>query len=239
MTKSTFPGLPADALHFLRDLELNNNRDWFEAHRERYETQLKQPMEAFAAAISAGLTRHAPAYASDPRRALYRIYRDTRFSANKTPYKTTAGALFFHSALGKNEAGGLYVEIAANHVGIAGGVYMPDPESLRLIRVHLMDNFARFVKLIRTRSLVDVMGELQGEALSRPPKGFPPDHPAIEWLKRKQWYFWCELDPALATTPEIVPEVLYRFGKMLPVVGFLNEPLLTRKKRLAPLIMDL
>jgi len=239
MRKSTFNGLPADALRFLGDLEKNNNREWFEANKQRYVESVKEPVEAFAAALSAGLMKTAPAYATDPKRAVYRIYRDTRFSPNKTPYKTNAGALFFHYVLGKNEASGLYVEINAKHVGIAGGVYMPGPESLRLIRVHLMENHERFEKLVKARALASLMGELQGDALSRPPKGFPPDHPAIEWLKRKQWYYWRELDPALAKTAELVPEVLHRFTKMLPVVDFFNEPLLAQRKRLAPLILDL
>jgi uncharacterized protein (TIGR02453 family) len=239
MTKSTFPGLPAEALTFFRELDKNNNRDWFEANKSRYLELVKTPVETFAAAIAAGLTRIAPAYATEPRRAVYRIYRDTRFSTDKTPYKTNAGALFFQAALGKNEASGLYVEISHRHVGVAGGVYMPGPDHLRLIRAHLMEHHERFLKLIRSRSLVALIGELQGDALTRPPKGFPPDHPANEWIKRKQWYYWRELDAALATTPKLVPEVLKRFEKMLPVVEFFNEPLLAQRKRLAPLITDL
>lgn len=239
MPKSTLPGLPAGALKFFRELEKNNNREWFEANKPRYAQSVKEPVEAFAAALAAGLTRFAPAYATEPKRAVYRIYRDTRFSSDKTPYKTSAGALFFHSAIGKNEASGLYVEISHRYAGVAGGVYMPGPDHLRMIRAHLMEHYARFTKLVAARPLVTLMGELQGESLSRPPKGFPPDHAAIEWIKRKQWYFWRELDAPLATTPELVPEVLKRFEKMLPVVEFFNEPLLARAKRLAPLITDL
>ncbi len=239
MTKSTFPGLPGDALEFFRDLAANNSREWFEANRPRYLESVKEPMEGFAAAVAAGLTRIAPAYATEPRRALYRIYRDTRFSSDKTPYKTNAGALFFHSALGKNEASGLYVEISAKHVGVAGGVYMPGPERLRLIRAHLLENHERLRKLLQSKALVNLMGELQGEALTRPPKGFPDGHPAIGLIKGKQWYYWRELDPAVATTPRLVPEVLKRFEKMMPVVEFFNEPLLAQRKRLAPLITDL
>lgn len=239
MTKSTFPGLPAEALKFFRELEKNNDRDWFEANKSRYVECVKAPVEALAAALAAGLTRIAPEYATEPRRAVYRIYRDTRFSPDKTPYKTNAGALFFHAAIGKNEASGLYVEISHRYVGVAGGVYMPGPDHLRQIRAHLMDNHERFLKLIRSRPLAALMGELQGDALTRPPKGFLPDHPAMEWIKRKQWYYWRELDAAMATSPKIVPEVLKRFEKMLPVVEFFNEPLLAQRKRLAPLITDL
>lgn len=239
MTKSSFPGLPADSLPFFRDLEQNNDREWFEANKPRYVRSVKEPFEAFAAALAAGLTRFAPAYATEPKRAVYRIYRDTRFSSDKTPYKTNASALFFHSALGKNEASAFYVEISHRGAGVAGGVYMPGPDHLRQIRAHLLEHHARFAKLVSARPLVALMGELQGETLSRPPKGFPPDHPALDWIKRKQWYYWRELDATLATTPKFVPEVLKRFERMLPVVEFFNEPLLTHRKRLAPLITDL
>lgn len=239
MTKSTFPGLPADTQHFLHDLAANNNREWFDAHKPRYLASLKQPVEDLAAAVAAGLTRLNPAYATEPRRAIFRIYRDTRFSSNKSPYKTNSGALFHHSALNKNDASAFYFEIAENHVGVAGGVYMPGPDHLRLIRAHLLDHHERLAKMLKSRPLATLMGGLQGEALARPPKGFPPDHPAIDLLKRKQWYFWRELDPALATAPKLVPEILKHFEKMLPVVEFFNEPLLAQKKRLAPLILDL
>ncbi|MCL4795201.1 MAG: TIGR02453 family protein [Bryobacteraceae bacterium] len=238
MTKSTFAGLTADALRFFGDLENNNNREWFEASRPRYLKSVKEPMERFAAAISAGLTRIAPAYATEPRRALFRIYRDTRFSSNKAPYKTNSGALFFHSALPKNEAAAFYVEISSKHVGVAGGVYLPGPEYLRLIRSHLLENHERLHKHLKSRSLRNLLGELQGESLTRPPKGYPADHPAIGLIKRKQWYFWRELEPALATSPRLAGEVLKYFEKMLPVVEFFNEPLLAQRKRLAPLILD-
>jgi uncharacterized protein (TIGR02453 family) len=239
MTKSTFAGLSPEAVRFLSELQQNNNREWFEANKGRYVEFVKEPMERFATAVSAGLTRFAPAFATEPRRALYRIYRDTRFSSNKTPYKTSAGALFFHAALGKNEAGALYVELSPKHVGIAGGVYMPGPEQLRLIRSHIFEHHARFAKLTGAKALRALMGDLLGDTLTRPPKGFPAEHPALDMLKRKQWYYWRELDPALATTPEFVAEVLLRFRRMLPVVEFLNEPLLAQRKRMAPLILDL
>ena len=239
MTKSSFPGFPPEALKFLRALEKNNNREWFEANKQTYLDNVKTPMEAFATAVSAELTRFAPAYATDPKKAIYRIYRDTRFSANKTPYKTHAGALFFNSALGKHDTGSFYVEVSHRYVGVAAGIYMPDAARLRAIRAHLLDHHARFAKLTRDKALVECFGELQGDKLSRPPKGFLPDHPGIEWIKHKQWYYWRELDASLATSPELVREVVSRFRKSAPVIEFLNQPLAAAKKKLAPLILDL
>ena len=237
--KSSFPGLPAEALKFFRALEKNNNRDWFEKNKQSYVENVRGPMEALATTISAELTRFAPAYATEPKKALFRIYRDTRFSSNKTPYKTNAGALFFNASLGKTEAAGFYFEVNAKYLGVAAGCYMPDAQKLRAIRTHLLDNHKRFDRLVKERGLVAVFGPIQGDKLSRPPKGFPLDHPAVEWVKHKNWYYWQELDAGIATTPEVVAAVVSRFKRALPVVEFLNEPLAAARKKLAPLISDL
>lgn len=239
MSKSSFAGFPQGTLKFLRDLDKNNNRDWFEAHRQAYLDDVKLPTEAFAGAVSAELTKFAPSYAIEPRKAVYRIYRDTRFSANKTPYKTHVSALFYNSALGKHEAGAFYVEISPKYVGVAAGVYMPDADRLRAIRAHILEHHARFARLVRGKALVECFGELQGERLSRPPKGFLTEHPAIEWIKHKQWYYWRELDTSLATSERLMDEVVSRFRKSAPVIEFLNEPVFAARRKLAPLIIDL
>ncbi|HEY3442855.1 MAG TPA: DUF2461 domain-containing protein [Paludibaculum sp.] len=233
--RASFQGFPKAGLQFLRDLELNNEREWFDAHKATYTEVVKPAVEALVASVGAGLMKFAPAYATEPKKAIYRIYRDTRFSHNKTPYKTNVGALFYRADLGKNEASAFYVEISPKHVGIAGGCYMPDAERLRLIRVHIAENYGRFSKLVGAKALVASMGELQGERLSRPPKGFPAEHPAVEVLKGKQWYYWREFPPETALTPGVVKEILTRFQVMLPVVEFLNEPMAAARKQRAPL----
>ena len=232
---ASFQGFPKEGLQFLRELELNNEREWFDAHKATYTEVVKPAVEALAASVGAGLMKFAPGYATEPKKAIYRIYRDTRFSHNKTPYKTNVGALFYRADLGKSEASAFYVEISPKHVGIAGGCYMPDAERLRLIRGHIAEHYGRFSKMVQVKALVASMGELQGEKLSRPPKGFPPEHPGIEVLKGKQWYYWRELPPEMALTAGIVKEIVSRFQVMLPVVEFLNEPMAAAKKMRAPL----
>ncbi len=237
--KSTFAGMPAEALAFLADLEQNNNREWFDANKQTYLDKLRAPMEEFCAAVGARMSAFAPEYLTEPKSAIYRIYRDTRFSSDKTPYKTALGALFYRSDLGKNEAAAYYFEVSPKHLGIAGGLYMPNADHLRAVRSHLVDNLARFEKLLASKPLIQTGGTLQGEKLIRPPKGYPADHPAIEWIKHKQWYFWVELDPALATKPAAVNEVVSRFKVMAPVVEFLNEPLIGLKRKKSPMLFDL
>lgn len=223
--RASFQGFPKEGLQFLSELEQNNEREWFDAHKSVYTEVVKPAMEAMAAAVGAGLMKSAPGYVPEPKKAIYRIYRDTRFSHNKTPYKTNVGALFFRADLGKGRGSSFYVEISHKHVGIAGGCYMPDAEQLRLIRRHIAENYGRFAKILKGKALVAAMGEIQGDRLSRPPKGFPGDHPGIELLMQKQWHYWRELPSEIATSPSIVKEIVSRFQVMLPVVEFLNEPL--------------
>lgn len=232
---ASFPGLPREALKFFRDLERNNRREWFEERKELFLAQVKAPMEALVEAVGAEMLKFAPESVTSPQKAIYRIYRDTRFSGDKTPYKTHLGASFFRNDLGRHIAGGFYFEVSHKYVGLAGGVYMPTPENLRLLRTHILENHKRFDKLAREKKLLAALGELQGDKLSRPPKGFPPDHPAIEWIKFKNLYFWKELPAAIAATPDLLPEIVSRFRLMAPVISFFNEPLLADRNRRAPL----
>ena len=232
---ASFPGIPKEALKFFRDLEKHNDREWFEAHKSIYLERVKAPMEALVTAVGVEMLKFAPDEVTAPSKAIYRIYRDTRFSNNKTPYKTNIGASFFRPDLGKHIAGGYYFEITAKHLGIAGGVYMPEAENLRLIRTHIMENHARFSKLLSEKKLLSALGELQGDKLSRPPKGYPGEHPAIEWLKYKNYYFWKELPAETVLSSSVVSEIASRFRLMQPAITFFNEPLLAMQKRKAPL----
>jgi uncharacterized protein (TIGR02453 family) len=220
---ASFPGFPPGALKFLRQLKRNNNRDWFNANKTVYERELKEPMVEFVEALNAGFARYASGYVTDPKKAIYRIYRDTRFSADKTPYKTHSGALFRRRDLSKHESGAFYVAVSPEEVEIAGGVYMPGADALRRLRTHLAKHHEELEAMLASRKLIKLVGGLQGNSLSRPPKGFSADHPAIELLKRKQWYFYTTLPAELALKPSLVREVETRFESMAPVVAFLNR----------------
>lgn len=230
-----FAGFSTEALAFLSELERNNEREWFEAHKHIYLEHLKGPMERFVTALGAEMVRFAPNEVTTPAKAIYRIYRDTRFSNDKTPYKTHLGASFFRADLGKHVSAHYYVEISPKYTGIAGGIYMPDAPHLAQLRGHVAAHFERLDQLLRNKKLAASMGTLQGEGLSRAPKGFPPDHPAINLLKMKHLYFWAELPPETALRPSVVKEVIIRFRLMQPVMEFMNEPFLADKTRRAPM----
>jgi uncharacterized protein (TIGR02453 family) len=215
---------PPEAIKFLKGLEKNNTREWFQPRKETFETKLKEPMLAFVESINAELLKFAPEHITEPKKAVYRIYRDTRFSKDKTPYKTHLGAIFPRRGLGKDAAAGFYFHVSSKEVGVACGAYAPGPEQLLKIRRFIADNHKLF------RREINGMGSLQGSTLTRVPKGFDAEHPAAELIKMKQWYWWVELDPALATSPKLKGEIAKRFRAMAPMVELLNKPLLKSAK---------
>jgi uncharacterized protein (TIGR02453 family) len=219
---------PPEALTFLKGLEKNNNRDWFNARKGIFETKVKAPMLELVESINAELLKFAPEHITEPKKAVYRIYRDTRFSKDKTPYKTHLAAIFPRRAMGKDSAAGFYFHVSAKGIGIACGAYSPGPEQLLKIRTFLTANEKEF-RSGATR-LKKLMGPLKGETLQRPPKGFKATHPAIDLIKMKQWFWSVELDPKLATSPKLKAEVVEHFKAMAPMVELLNKPLLGKSK---------
>jgi len=231
MAKTGFAGFPREAIVFFKGLERNNRREWFQPRKQIYDEQVKAPMAELIRGLTAEMMRFAPDYVTEPEKAIYRIYRDTRFSKDKTPYKTHVAAVFPRRGLSKHGGGGLYFSVSAKEIEVAGGVYMPGPEQLLAIRGHIAGHEREFRKIIGSRSLKLLMGELQGEQLSRVPKGFPCDHPAADLLRYKQWLYFVTLEPGMATTPKLLAEVRKRFEVMMPLIEFLNAPLVKAAKK--------
>lgn len=214
------------ALTFLRALKRHNDRAWFRAHREEYERHVHAPMVALVERLAGDLATFAPELVASPRVSLYRIYRDTRFSADKSPFKTHAAAIFPCRGLGKHEGAGLYLEISPARVMAAGGMYMPQTTQLQLVREHLASNYTQFRSLVEAPSFRKRLGTLDGEKLARVPRGFPADHPAAAYLKFRQFLAGREFPSALATSPRFYTTVVGVFRQLAPVIRFLNEPLI-------------
>jgi uncharacterized protein (TIGR02453 family) len=227
--KSTFPGFAPEGLAFLRELKANNDREWFTPRKHIYEEQVRRPMIELVRAIHGEMLRFAPQYVGEPAKCVFRIYRDTRFSKNKIPYKTNVAASFRH-AKGKNEAAGYYFSVSPDEIEVGGGIYMPTPETLLAVRQQIAENHEEFRKTFETAKLKRLMGELYGESAARAPKGFDPGHAAIDLIKRKQFCLFTSLDAKLATTPKIRTEVVKRFEAILPFLEFLNAPLVDRRQ---------
>jgi uncharacterized protein (TIGR02453 family) len=224
-----FPGFPKQGLTFLQELKENNTREWFAPRKTVFEESVKAPMVALVEALNGELASFAPDYLTEPAKAVYRIYRDTRFSNDKTPYKTHIAANLHKQGADKHAAAGYYFSVGADQIEIAAGVYMPGPEELLRLRQHISGHFDEFSKLIADKAATKLMGPLQGDSLARPPKGFSAEDPAIDWIRRKQWYFYkTDLDLGLALTPKLLPELVKRLKAATPMVTFFNRGLAAR-----------
>ena len=131
--------LPPGSPKFLRSLKRNNRREWFQPRKHLYEQHVKAPMLELVSALNAGLQRFAPDYVTDPAKAVFRIYRDTRFSADKTPYKTHVAASFSRRGPERLKTGGFYFSVAPDQIEVAGGIYHPEPDTMLLIRTHIAE----------------------------------------------------------------------------------------------------
>lgn len=215
----------AETLSFLRALERHNDREWFKAHRDRYESQVRNPAIAFVERMAGALPAFAPEALASPRASLFRIHRDTRFSPDKSPFKTNVGMIFPWRGLARHEGAGFYVEVATSRALVAGGLYAPQPAPLRAVRQHIAADPERFRAIVEARSFKTAFNQLEGERLTRVPAGFARDHPAGEYLMFRQFLAWREYPADVALSPRFFAEVVRRFRQMAPLIRFLNKPI--------------
>jgi uncharacterized protein (TIGR02453 family) len=223
-------------LKFLRGLKRNNDRDWFQARRDLFGRELKQPLLAIIERITHGMEDYAPGHIRPAAKIMMRIYRDTRFSPDKSPYKSHVSAWWTRTGLEKTSGGGYYFHLAPDELILAAGVYMPPKEQLLAIRRHLLEHPAEWKRLIENKKLRGSMQLHDSMSLTRPPKGFPADHPAVEWIRWRQWGVIATLPAADALKPTLPATIEKYFRLAAPLVDFLNRPLLatleTKKKPL-------
>ena len=220
------PRFTLKTLSFLRALKRHNDREWFKVRREEYEQHVRGPMIAVIERLAEDFRRFAPDLVASERVSLYRIYRDTRFSADKSPLKTHIAAVFPWRGLQKHEGAGLYFHVAPDEVWAGGGMYMPRTSQLQLVREHIAQHHDRLRAIVGKPSFTRKVGALEGEKLSRVPRGFPKDHPAAEYLKFRQFLAGHEYPATCATSPRFYPTLVALFRDIAPLCAFLNEPLL-------------
>jgi len=216
---------PEDGLRFLKALKRNNRREWFHTRKDRYDEQVRRPMLAIVEHLAADLRPIAPEIVVDPKTAVYRIYRDTRFSPDKTPYKTHIAANFPWRGLPKHEGAGLYFHVSPDEIWIGGGMYAPQTSQLQAVREHIAANCRQLRSIVESAAFRRTIGRLEGEKLQRVPRGFPKDHQAAEFLMYRQFLAGRELPPAAAATGRFYPALLETFRIVVPLVRFLNQPL--------------
>jgi uncharacterized protein (TIGR02453 family) len=215
-------------LAFLRALKRNNDREWFRARKTEYEQHVREPMVVLLEQLASDFPAFAPDLVADPRVSLYRIYRDTRFSEDKTPLKTHIAAHFPSRRFPKGEGAGLYLEIAPQWVWVGGGSYMPSPADLHAIRASIAGHHRTLRRIVTAPAFTRTVGSLGGEQLSRVPRGYVKDHPAAEYLRRKQFVAGCEFPADFALSPRFYAELLTVFRVVSPLVAFLNRAMLQK-----------
>lgn len=221
-----FEGFPMEGLRFLRRLKRNNRREWFAARKEEYEALVRLPMLSLIASLQTPFREFAPAYDLNPKRSIFRIYRDVRFSSDKSPYKTNVAAHFVPRGTPKGVAGsGYYLHIEPGEVYLGAGIYMPDAAQTKRIRLAIADRCDEFLGMVNDRTFRRLFGELEGNRLRRMPAGFPPDHPAGEWLKLKQFFAGLSWPEEKCLRRRFVDEAARVFRAATPLVRFLNEAL--------------
>ncbi len=216
---------PQEGIKFLRGLARHNEREWFNERKAIYERALKEPMLAVIGEINQALADFAPEHVRPPQKAMMRIYRDTRFSKEKIPYKTHMAAWWARAGLEKTSGGGFYLQVAPSEVLVAAGCYMPERDQLLAIRRYLLHHHDEFRTLLAEKKLARLTETFEGMSLTRAPKGFPPEHPAMDLLLQRQWGVSSSLSGDLALEPALVKAVVERFRLMAPLVEFLNRPL--------------
>jgi uncharacterized protein (TIGR02453 family) len=223
---AALPRFTPATLKFLRALKRNNRREWFNAHRDDYEAHVREPMTVIIERLGVDFRAFAPELVASPRVSLYRIYRDTRFSENKAPYKTHVAAVFPTRGLAKHEGAGLYFHVSPEEVWMGGGMYAPQMPQLLAVRGHIATNVKRLRTIVESPAFRRQVGHLEGERLQRVPRGFPKDHEAAEFLKFRQFLAGREFPTALATSPGFYRTLITVFRRVAPLARFLNEPLL-------------
>jgi len=222
-----FCGFRPSLLQFLEELADNNERSWFQDNKARYEADVLAPSLAFIRAFAPRLQKLSPYFVASDRRiggSLMRVYRDTRFGKDKTPYKTNVGIQFRHE-FGKDvHAPGFYVHVAPGECFLALGAWRPDKDALALIRQAIVDHPERW-KRARDDRKFRVLFQLDGDSLKTPPRGFPADHPLIEDLKRTDFVALQEISEQDVLRPKFVDAVAASFAAARPFMRFLCDAL--------------
>ena len=210
---------------FFEELALNNNREWFQRNKHRYEFEVRDPMLAFIADLAPRLRAMSKYYVADPRPtggSMFRIYRNLRFSRDKTPYKTSAAAAVHHSGSSGWPSPGFYLSLSPKEVFGGVGMWHPDADALRKVRDSIVARPRAWKKAISNKKFA-ARFEMMGESLSRPPKGYDPEHPLIDDLKRKSFVAGTSFTHQDACSPKFLDNFAGACEAAAPFTRFLTE----------------
>ncbi|MGZ8438578.1 MAG: DUF2461 domain-containing protein [Candidatus Limnocylindrales bacterium] len=221
----SFTGFQPEAIQFLADLAANNERTWFQPRKADYERLLKAPLEALCGALAARFEAGGIPLMADPARSPFRIYRDVRFSKDKSPYKTHVSASFpwMEGADASREMGnpGGYFHLAAGEAFVGGGMWHPEPAKLKAFRQAVMDDPSAVREVLDEPAFERRFGVISGDTLKRVPPGFPADHPEADLLKLKDMTFGQRLSDDDVLSPDLPDIVADALRDAVPFMRFL------------------
>ena len=210
-------------LTFFADLEVNNDRDWFKSHKKQYEAAVKKPFEAFIDVMIDRMQEVDRDVLITPKEAIFRIYRDTRFSKDKTPYKVQVSAAISPGGRKAMDRPGMYIEMSHKHARVYSGVYMPQRPQLQEIREKIITEPERFRKLIAAPDFVRYFGEIRGERNKVLPKEMKPEAEQQPLLFQKQFYYFTQWSPEVALADDLPDQFMDRYRACLDLNTFLFE----------------
>ncbi len=219
-----FKGFPRDTVHFLEDLHENNNRDWFAENKQSYEEHFLAPALEFIAAMAKPLEKAAPLLVASPKKSggsLMRIYRDTRFSKEKVPYKTNIGIQFRHECGKDIHAPGVYVHISPEEFFVGAGMWRPDAAALKQIRAHIDHNRAQWTKMLKAKAFSQY--ELYDDRLKTAPRGIDKSHPMLDFLRLKSFIVMKPLGRRDVESPDLVKNTIAFIRQTKPLMATLCE----------------
>jgi uncharacterized protein (TIGR02453 family) len=220
------PYITPKLFKFFRDLKKNNEREWFEANKQRYEDEVRGPLLAFIDDFAEPLYKISPHFRAEARKvggSLFRIFRDVRFSKDKTPYKTHAGVHFRHENAKDAHAPGFYLHLQPGEVFMGAGIWHPETAVARQIRVAILEDPDKWKKIMKSAAFSRHGFSLDGESLKRPPAGVDGDHPLIEDLKRKDFIAVADLTEKEACAADFAKQFADRCKSMSSFVEFLSR----------------
>jgi uncharacterized protein (TIGR02453 family) len=230
-----FRGFRPQALAFLRGLKKNNRREWFEAHRDDFVREISDPMKALIEELDVRFAGLAPEFVGDPRRSMFRIYRDVRFSKDKSPYKTHAALWIYHRAPGRgvgkeiDGGAGFYVHLEPDASLVAAGLWMPPRPSLAKVREHFSHDLAGWKRAVTAPDVLKRLGGLNddddGVLLKRLPRGFEEGHPAEAWLRYNSFTMSRAYRDAEMLSPTLADKAMKDFALLVPMCRWLNRAL--------------
>ena len=226
-----FQGFHEKGFQFLKELKKHNSREWFMDHKDDYERFLREPSKELIAEMEQMFIKLQLPYEATPKKSLFRINRDTRFSKNKNPYKTNIGISFpvlrdasITSSTGKTEVPGAYLHIEPNACFIAGGLYMPDSRQLKAVRERIENDWKKLHAMQQNSAFRKAFPSgLIGEKVKTMPRGFDPEHPGREYLRMKQFIVMESIPDQLTQSSDLIKELLSKAKAMAAIMMYLNE----------------